>query len=347
MKGCKIIYDKGIKSGLIEYGIEIPVSDSKSRKAFEFLADHPVLGRYVAKWHIKRIGSTISKKDLLRVHSKEYVDRLFSAALEGEIVKAYELIDDKGAPYRYNPLNAVLPLADLFKNRTLKRAAGTYMCAAVALKKGFCFFFGGGSHHAKRDYGEGFCLVNDIVVALKKLQAEKRIGRAWVIDVDAHKGDGTACLTYADDSIKTLSVHMAHGWPLDKPGCDAKGNPEPSFTPSDIDIGISKGEEEAYVPRLREGLRELDGAWKPDLALVVLGADPYEKDELASTADLGLSLSQMKERDLEIYRFLASRGIPQAHVMAGGYGESSWSVYAQFLEYVLLEQYGKKPASGL
>jgi acetoin utilization deacetylase AcuC-like enzyme len=336
----KIIYDAGIKSGLMEYGIEIPVSDTKAKRAFGHLASHPVIGRYVKKWHIRKIRERISKRDLLRVHSKEYVGNLFGSGLESEIVRAYELIDEKGNWHRYDPTKARLPLSDLFKNRALRRVAGTYACAKTALDTGFCFFFGGGSHHAKRDYGEGFCVINDIVVALRRLQAEKRIFQAWVIDVDAHKGDGTSCLTFGDDSITTLSIHMEHGWPLDKLELDKNGVPEPSFTPSDIDIGIPEGGDNFYVQRLEEGLRTLGSMSKPDLALVVLGSDPYEKDELPSTAGLRLSLEQLKERDIAIYEFCKARNIPQAHVMAGGYGESSWIVYAQFLEHLLNLQYG-------
>ena len=87
---------------------------------------------------------------------------------------------------------------------------------------------------------------------------------------------------------------------------------------------------EAYVKRLLERLSAA-----PDLAVVVCGADPYEKDELPSTTDLKLTLAQMKERDLLVYGFLKERKIPQAYLMAGGYGESSWKVYAQFLEWAL------------
>jgi len=337
----KIIYDKSIKNGLIEFGIQIPVRSDKAQRAFENLEANPIIGAHIHDWHIKKVSGNITRKDLLRVHSNEYVDKLFSNKLEQEIIRTYELIDRDGKPYRYNPAEATLPLKDMFTKRTLKRAAGSYFCCKTALKFGFCFFFGGGSHHAKKDYGEGFCIVNDVVIALRKLQAEKKIERAWVIDVDAHKGDGTADLTNNDESIKTLSIHMASGWPLDSPEYDEAGRYNPSWTPSNIDIGIEKGEDHTYISKLQAGLFELEKTFKPDLALVVLGADPYEKDELASTKNLSLTLEQMLERDLLIYNFLKQRNIPQAHLAAGGYGESSWKVYAQFLEYVLLDYYQK------
>ena len=265
-----------------------------------------------------------------------YIQKLYSNALEQEIVKTFELIDSHGQFFRYNPQNATLPLTDLF-GRILDRVAGTWQCCMVALREGFCFYFGGGMHHAQKHYGNGFCIVNDIVIAVRRLQAENRIKTAWIIDVDAHKGDGTAALTADDDSITTLSIHMARGWPLDGERYDKKGNLHLSFIPSDIDIPIAPGEDHRYVNALRQGLDRLDTFPTPDIAVVVSGADPYEKDTLPSTSGLKLSLEQLKTRDIMVYNFLKERGIPRAYLMAGGYGEHAWEVYAQFLEWALLD----------
>ena len=128
---------------------------------------------------------------------------------------------------------------------------------------------------------------------------------------------------------------MARGWPLDGSGLLADGTPNPSFTPSDIDIPIESGEEGHYIERLREGLVQLAAPAPADLAIVVCGADPYEKDELPSTSGLRLTLEQMLARDQLVYSFLEERKIPAAFLMAGGYGEETWRVYAQFLRWVL------------
>jgi acetoin utilization deacetylase AcuC-like enzyme len=331
-----ILFDDSQKEGLIDFGIEIPVLYSRALKAFEFLKSHEILGSKIDQWHISKIEEKISRDDLLRVHGGDYIEKLFSAGLENEIIKTFELVDEAGNYYRYNPDRATLPLTQLF-NRVRTIVAGTVQSCRVALTKGFCFAFSGGMHHAQYDYGAGFCMVNDIVIAIRKLQAEGLIHTAWVIDVDAHKGDGTAALTKGDASITTLSIHMANGWPLDGNEYDPHGNFNPSFTPSDIDIPMAKGEDHLYISRLQEGLNQLDHWPQPDLALVVCGADPFFKDELPSTADLKLSLAQLKERDLLVYNFLKARNIPRAYLMAGGYGESCWEVYAQFLEWALLE----------
>ena len=331
-----IIYDKKMKEGLAEFGIEIPLSSSRASATFAELTRHTTLAPRIDEWHTKRINETVTRNDLLRVHSAEYVNRLYSDRLEEEIIRTFELIDENGRYYRYNPDSAALPLRRLF-DRLLAKVAATVQCCREALEKDFCLSFGGGMHHAKRDFGAGFCLVNDVVIALRKLQAENLIRSAWVIDLDAHKGDGTAVLTEEDSSIATLSIHMADGWPLDGEPYDNQGRLNPCFVPSDIDIPVAAGEEDTYVTRLQDGLEQLGTGGTPDLALVLAGSDPYEKDQLPSTDELKLSLTQLNERDQLVYHFLKSRQIPRAYVTAGGYGEHSWEVDWQFIEWALLD----------
>ncbi len=331
-----LICNKRIRYNYLEYGIEIPISNSKQIKTIEYLENQPNLKNHINKFIIKKLTEKITKKDLLRVHSKDYVKKLYSKDLEKELIRSYELIDENGNYNRYNPKKATRPLKKLFKNILIK-VSGTYQCCLTALDKNFCFFFGGGMHHAKKNYGEGFCIVNDIAIAVRKLQAKNKIKNAWIIDVDAHKGDGTAQLTQNDKTIITLSIHMAKGWPLNIPKYNKNGVLNPSFIPSNIDIPISKGEEKKYLEKLKNGLIQLKKYPKPDITVVVLGSDPYEKDQLNSTKDLNLSLVQMKQRDLMIYNFLKNNKIPQAYLMAGGYGEYSWEVYAQFLKEILNE----------
>ncbi|SHO52645.1 histone deacetylase family protein [Desulfopila aestuarii] len=329
-----ILYDQRIPASLIEFGIQIPVKDSRSIKTFKALLDDPKLLPLREHWHHDRIVETISREDLLRVHSANYVNRLYSDGLEQEIISTFELIDAEGKYYRYAPETATRPLTDLFE-RLLTKAAGSIQAARLALDHGFCFSFTGGAHHAQHDFGKGFCMMNDIVIAARKLQHEKKVDRVWVIDVDAHKGDGTAALTAGDSSIRTLSVHMASGWPLDEPAVFADGNANLSFIPSDIDIPIESGEEGYYIERLQKGLNKLAENASADLAIVVCGADPYENDELPSASRLKLSLEQMFARDQLLYTWLMERNIPSVFLMAGGYGEDVWRVYAQFLRWVL------------
>jgi len=334
-----ILYDPHLAIEMFDFGIQIPVMDSRASKTFAHLKAHPRLGPLVDRWHCNRITESLREEDLKRVHAPGYVDRLFGEGLADELIRTYELIDDRGHYHRYDPLKARRPLTDMFQ-RILTKAAGTYQCCRLALEQGFCFYFAGGMHHAQRGRGAGFCLINDIVIALRRLQAERLVERAWVIDVDAHKGDGTAALTAGDESITTLSIHMARGWPLDQPEVDSDGRPNPSFTPSDIDLPIEAHENASYNDHLREGLARLGTLPRPDLAVVVCGSDPYEGDELPSTGGLALNLAQLLERDQTVYSFLKAASVPGAYLMAGGYGDNAWRVYAQFLERALMDRLG-------
>ncbi|MFW5742333.1 MAG: histone deacetylase [Spirochaetota bacterium] len=328
-----ILRYEGTKIPLRDFGILIPAARNRPQQILDALRDDPSLGPE-SQWRIGPDGSTIDRRDLERVHDPAYVERLFSEGLEAVLVSVFELVDEHGEYHRYDPTIASEPLSKMFDG-TLHGLAGTYQCGLEALKRGFCFYLGGGAHHGHYDFGHGFCVVNDSVIAMRKLQSEGRIRTAWVIDVDAHKGDGTAALTKDDESIVTLSVHMARGWPLDLPEFDPEGRRHPSYTDSDIDVPVEPGAEATYVPALGAALADLATRPRPDVAYVLAGADPYEKDELPSTQGLRLTLDQMHARDLLIFETLKRLGVPQAWLMAGGYGDHAWEPYPGFLSYAL------------
>jgi acetoin utilization deacetylase AcuC-like enzyme len=346
-----ILYNSLTALNMQNYGISIPIEYNSHKMVFDALKAGILKDTPEALWlRGPEFFAEITKDDLLRVHSVDYVERLFSpSGVEKEVIKAYELVKPDGSYDRWDPEKLTRPLKDFF-TQSLITAGGTYTCCLTALElqnagqAGFAFFLGGGNHHAQKNYGNGFCIINDMVIALRRLQSESRIRTAWIVDTDAHKGDGTAALTWRDSSIRTLSIHMERGWPLDAPEYDPKAvyDPSvstdfnPSFTLSDIDIGIPEGREADYVPRLAEGLSRLEKFLpKPDIAIVVGGVDPYEKDELASTKLLQLTKEALLERDMLVYNFLQERHIPAAWITAGGYGAKSWEIYVNFLERVL------------
>jgi acetoin utilization deacetylase AcuC-like enzyme len=332
-----ILNRPGRGSPLSDFGISIPSSPDRGKRILQVLREHEILGPLEEKWLLGDDGVQITKEDVLRTHSPEYVEKLFSDKVEEVMIQVYELIDSDGNYHRYDPSKAAKPLSGMF-DRSLRGLAGTYQVCRVAASTGFCFNLSGGGHHAHRDFGHGFCVLNDIMIALHKMQAEKLATNIWIIDVDVHKGDGVASITQDDSTITTLSVHMARGWPLDIPEFDAAGNRHPSYTPSDIDVPIESGEEPLYNRKLKEALDELSKYPLPDLAFVQLGADPYEKDGLPSTALMKLTLEQMNERNALIYRFIEDRSIPAAYIMSGGYGEHAWEPYPDFLIRALLDR---------
>ena len=324
--------------GLQHFGMQIPVLDTRATSTIEALRQHPRIGPVLDSVFITEQQEEITRDDISRAHNDAYVRDLYSDRLESLLFDAYELIDENGEYNRYKPELAQSPLTDIFPvMRT--RTAGSLQCMRSALQHRFCFYFGGGFHHAHAGFGHGFCIINDIVIGIRRLQSEGLIGTAWVIDGDAHKGDGTAALTADDPSIATLSIHMADGWPLDLPRYDNQGNLHPSFIPSTVDIPTKSGEEMQYNDWLAAGLDKLaEELPEPDLAVVVFGADPYEHDGLESASQLKLSLAQLKARDSLIFDFLSNKKIPAAYLMAGGYGAQAWEVNYQFLEWVFLER---------
>jgi acetoin utilization deacetylase AcuC-like enzyme len=349
-----ILYNPATAINMLDFGILIPIRPDKHRLVYEALKQGALKAVPENLWLRRpKCFGLITQEDLLRVHSEDYVRRLYSpATIDSEVILTYELVNADGSYNRWNPSKAVRPLKDLFE-RALGTVGGTWECEIAALEEhaaypgvpGFAYFFGGGMHHAMKDTGEGFCMINDVVISLRKLQAEDRARTAWVIDLDAHKGDGSAALTRGDDSIRTLSIHMDRGWPLDAPEYNEKGVYNPSFTPSDVDIGIPQGQDATYVPRLREGILRMEKDFpKPDIVLVVGGVDPYEKDELASTKPLQLTKEMLLERDMMVYNFLQERNIPGAWITAGGYGPHSWEIYTNFLSRVIPGRLKKKRA---
>ncbi len=318
---------------LTEYGIEIPLEASRADQVVSSLERYGVL----PSEHFKIFQPLpLTAADLRLAHTEEFVRKIFDQTKAAKVIEScYEIIGPNGSYHRYNPSSASRPLFELAMEQVLE-ASASFEASKLALDEGFCYFLGGGMHHARKDGPSGFCLINDIVVSIRKLQAMKKIRTAWVIDTDAHKGDGTAEITFADDSIKTLSIHMSKGWPLDQSShYDLKRAP---WCASDVDIGVGVGEEAEYLKRLAVGLVELlnesDGRL-PDLAIVVNGSDPYKEDVLPSTLPLQLGLPELLQRDMLVYNFLKTRNVPQTWLMAGGYGHEVYQVHAQFLKEVL------------
>lgn len=321
---------------LADCGILVPVMPKTTDLVLKHLAESTGEGER-PEWMIDRDETKPTQRDLERAHSPEYVARLIDPyAREREIERAFELITENGEYHRYDPSSATRPLGDL-ADRLFDVCGGTMQCMRNAHIHGFCFFLGGGMHHGQYDYGSGFCLINDIVIGIRALQAAGSIRTAWVIDTDAHKGDGTAALCAADDSIITLSIHMGDSWPLTEPRTLPDGRPNPSYVSSDIEIPVYDGENDVYVDKLARGLEQLDAFPRPDLVVSVYGADPYEHDELPSTATLRLTLDQMAERDELIRQFIRERELPVAYLHSGGYGHRAWEPTAAFLRRRIAE----------
>jgi acetoin utilization deacetylase AcuC-like enzyme len=367
-----ILYDPSLAVSYSDYGIMLPISPSRAEKIVDFLGPQAAGRVFDLAAMLRLLGEggaakdpaagisgpvLVTREDIERVHDKNFAAALYGdgplgqAGLERALLDAYELVDAEGKPNRYEPSKAVKPLSALFE-KILAQVGGSYLACRAALRAGsggagFCYYLGGGMHHARPDHGAGFCLVNDIMIAAGKIRAEKRASLIWVVDVDAHKGCGTAELVSRESKaaaasgreppIFNLSIHMARGWPLDGETLKTAAPGRAPLVPADVEIPIESGEEGRYIPELEKGLNrleELSAGRRPDLAIVVDGADPYEHDGLPSSGLLALTLDQCVERDRLIFRFLAGRGIASAWIMAGGYGKRAWEPAAHFLRTV-------------
>jgi acetoin utilization deacetylase AcuC-like enzyme len=188
--------------------------------------------------------------------------------------------------------------------RSCRSSGATLAAAREALGEGIAVNLAGGTHHAMRGAGEGYCVFNDSAVTIRTLQAEGLIQRACVIDCDVHQGNGTAEILGEDSNVFTFSIHCAKNFPSRK-------------HPSHLDVDLQEGTGDmAYLAQLEQGLAQVMSAGPYDLAIYLAGADPYVGDRLGR---LALSKEGLRMRDRLVLDVLTERGIPIAVAMAGGY----------------------------
>lgn len=190
--------------------------------------------------------------------------------------------------------------------RTLHATGSTVAAAHAALAGGVAAALGGGTHHAHRAVGRGYCLVNDIAVAVQLIRSAGFIGKCLILDLDVHQGDGNADCFAADADVVVVSLHGAQNYPFVR-------------VPGDIDIDVpDRTGDEGYLALLDDTLARLDAHGPFALAFVLAGADPWEGDRLGR---LSLTEAGLEERDHRAISWIRSRGIPLVVTLAGGYGE--------------------------
>jgi acetoin utilization deacetylase AcuC-like enzyme len=188
--------------------------------------------------------------------------------------------------------------------RSRRTSGATIAAARAALQDGTAANLAGGTHHAFRDRGEGFCVFNDSAIAARTLQAEGLVERVLVIDCDVHQGNGTAAIFRDDPSVFTFSIHGAHNFPFAK-------------EQSDLDIELADGTgDRDYLAALERGLAAALPLAAADLAIYLAGADPYFDDRLGR---LALTKQGLLNRDRMVLEACERAGVPVAVTMAGGY----------------------------
>ena len=260
-------------------------------------------------------------QDILLVHKPEYVEKLKTGTLSQREEMEMEI------PYSKE-------LADAF----WLAAGGSILAARQCLTDGVSISIGGGFHHAFPDHGEGFCMIHDVAVAIRRLQRDDKIRTAMTVDCDVHQGNGTAAIfagtrmasallpsssvstvehpknaprgkrrgAHAGD-VFTISRHQHNNYPLWKP---------PSSIDVDLPDGIGDDDYLAWLDNaLSSGLRQFE----PDLICYIAGADPYKEDQLGG---LALTIDGLKKRDQLVFRVARARGIPVMVTFAGGYAQN-------------------------
>lgn len=219
-------------------------------------------------------------------HDRPYVDQVLSADVPAKIAREIGF-----------------PMTESVGLRARTASSGTTLTARLALEHGIACNTAGGSHHARREQGAGFCVFNDVAVAIRVLQADGAIARALVFDCDVHQGDGTARIFADDPSVATVSMHGEKNYPVHK-------------AVSTIDVPLEDGtEDEAYLASLDATLEEAL-AIPADIVFYNAGVDPHRDDRLGRLAltDRGLA-----ERDRRVIAAVRRRGLPFVGVLGGGY----------------------------
>ena len=226
-------------------------------------------------------------EQLCLAHERDYVDRVVTGRLTDAEIKRIGF-----------------PWSEKMVERSRRSSGATLAAARIALNEGISVNLAGGTHHAMRGAGEGYCVFNDAAVAIRTLADENLIQRAAVIDCDVHQGNGTAEILGNDPNVFTFSIHGEKNFPIRK-------------MPSHLDIDLPDGtRDDEYLSALASGLSTTLAAGPYDLAIYLAGADPYEGDRLGR---LKLTKEGLRRRDELVLSTLQKQGIPVAIAMAGGY----------------------------
>jgi acetoin utilization deacetylase AcuC-like enzyme len=254
-----------------------------------------------------------SDQDILLVHTPQYVQKLKTGTLSAR-----------------EELEMEIPYSPELVRAFWLAAGGSMLAADYALNDRVAFNIGGGFHHAFPDHGEGFCMIHDVAVAIRRMQRDDKIRTAMTVDCDVHQGNGTAAIfagvrvpseplpsvarsvsgvrmrnAHAGD-VFTISLHQENNYPAFKP-------------PSSIDVDLpDEIEDDAYLGWLDNALSSAFRQFEPELICYVAGADPYKEDQLGG---LSLTIEGLKRRDELVFKAAYARDVPVMVTYAGGYAQ--------------------------
>ena len=227
-------------------------------------------------------------EDVLLVHTEDYVSRLSSGQLTSKELRRLGL-----------------PWSESLVQRSFYAVGGTLAATQASLAAGYSSNLAGGTHHSFAERGEGFCVLNDVAIAIRAHRARKMFQRAAIVDCDVHQGNGTATIFAGDDNTFTFSLHGANNYPLFK-----------AQSTLDVELRDGTGDDE-YLDVLANHLPKVFAS-DPEIVFYLAGADPYRGDKLGR---LALSIDGLRERDAYVLRQCYEHEVPIVTVMSGGYGK--------------------------
>ncbi len=230
----------------------------------------------------------VERSQLLAVHSAGYVDAVLSGTLDERAVRQLGL-----------------PLSDVLQRRSLATVGGSLAAARAALQTGFSAQLAGGTHHAHRDFGSGFCVFNDLALASRLLLDEAAVNRIAILDCDVHQGDGTAALMADEPRVLTVDLFGEKNFPVRKVAADV-----------DVPLPDATGDA-SYLARMNTALEQVF-TFRPDLVLFNAGVDGLAEDRLGR---LSLTLDGLCRRDRRIFTSARDHRTPVVSVSGGGYAE--------------------------
>jgi acetoin utilization deacetylase AcuC-like enzyme len=248
------------------------------------------------------VPAAVTDEDILRVHTVDYLARVQSGALRPREARRIGF-----------------PWSPQLVERSRRSVGGTLEAGRSALEAGCGVHLAGGTHHAFADRGEGFCVFNDVAIAVRTLQARAGVGRVAIVDCDVHQGNGTAAIFSQDPSVFTLSIHGRNNYPYRKEA-------------SDLDIELENGiEDDDYLGQLAVGISRLEERFSAEMTFFIAGVDPYAEDRYGL---LGLSAAGLATRDRFVLEAFRRRGVPVAVVMGGGYARDPEKIARLHLQTV-------------
>ena len=249
-------------------------------------------------------------KELSLVHTDYYL----SGILDGQLTRKEER-------------RLGLPWSPGLATRSRLAVQGTMNAAMMALQDGVAGNLAGGTHHSMPNHGEGFCVFNDVAIAIRSLRRSMWINKVMVIDCDVHQGNGTAHIFADDPNVFTFSLHGEKNYPFRKP-------------PSSLDIGLpDKTGDTDYLKTLEEALDTIFSRFQPDIVFYLGGIDPLEADHFGR---LSLTLKGLRNREETVIRYVKGKNIPLLLLLSGGYAPTvaeTARAHAQMFE-VATEVYG-------